>query len=314
MQRVFKQIALAAPSDVPVLITGESGTGKELVAQALHRHGLDPEKPFVPVCVPALNPSLVEAELFGHRKGAFTGAESDRVGLLEEAQGGTVFLDEIGEVPLGLQVKLLRALEHGEVIRVGDSQPRRVNFRLVAATNRDLAGAIRAGEFREDLYYRLAVFPVELPALRERTEDIPSLAAHFLAGAGGRATEFTDDAIAELRSRRWAGNVRELRNVIERAALLARGDRIGPDLFPEPLPVEQADVTDPAERLREAVRQWAVDAGDEAIHEAFLAATEPELFRWAMEQSGNNRMAAAKLLGIHRATLRQKCRQYGMDS
>ena len=173
MQELFRSIALAAPTDVPVLITGESGTGKELVARAIHRHSRHRAGPFLPVCLAALSPGLVERELFGHVKGSFTGADHDRKGLLELAQGGTVLLDEVGDIPLPLQVKLLRAIEHREVTPVGDARPRRAEFRLVAATNRPLGELMAAGQFREDLFFRLSGFPIHIPPLRERPEDIP---------------------------------------------------------------------------------------------------------------------------------------------
>ena len=180
MQELFKKIALVAPTDVPVLITGESGTGKELVARAIHRHSGRRDGPFLPVCLAALSPGLVERELFGHLAGSFTGASQDRKGLLELANGGTVLLDEVGDIPPALQVKLLRAIEHREVTPVGDARPRPTDIRVIAATNRPLAELMAAGQFREDLYFRLSVFPIHIPPLRDRREDIPALAEHFL--------------------------------------------------------------------------------------------------------------------------------------
>ena len=180
MQALFKKIALVAPADVPVLITGESGTGKELVARAIHRHSGRRNGPFLPICVAALSPQLVEGEIFGHRKGAFTGATQDRKGLLELGSGGTVLLDEVGDIPFHLQVKLLRAIEHREVTPVGDARPRFTDIRLIAATNRPLGELMANGQFREDLFFRLSVFQIHLPPLRERREDIPALAQHFL--------------------------------------------------------------------------------------------------------------------------------------
>ena len=183
MQELYKSIALVAPTDVPVLITGESGTGKELVARAIHRHSARRDGPFLPISLAALNPSLVERELFGHVKGSFTGAVQDRKGLLELASGGTVLLDEIGDVSPSLQVKLLRAIEHREVTPVGDARPRFTDIRVIAATNRPLGSLMAAGEFREDLFFRLSVFQIHLPPLRQRRDDIPALADHFLRQA-----------------------------------------------------------------------------------------------------------------------------------
>ena len=180
MQELFKQIALVAPTDVPVLITGESGTGKELVARAIHRHSARRDRTFLPVCLAALSSGLIERELFGHLRGSFTGAVQDRKGLLELADGGTVLLDEIGDVPPAVQVKLLRAIEHREVTPVGDARPRPIDVRFLAATNRPLDELMAAGEFREDLFFRLSVFPIRVPPLRDRREDIPALASHFL--------------------------------------------------------------------------------------------------------------------------------------
>ena len=205
MQELFKSIALVAPTDVPVLITGESGTGKELVARAIHRHSGRRDGPFLPICLAALSPSLVERELFGHIKGSFTGAVQDRSGLLELASGGTVLLDEIGDVSPSLQVKLLRAIEHREVTPVGDARPRFTDIRVIAATNRPLSELMAAGEFREDLFFRLSVFQIHLPPLRERRDDIPALAEHFLRQArlaDVAANPLGGDVLRELRTRR----------------------------------------------------------------------------------------------------------------
>src|SRR4029078_11132345 len=220
-QWVCKRIALVAPRDSCVLITGESGTGKELVARAVHRHSLRKDRPFLPVHVAALNPNLVESELFGHVKGAFTGAAQARPGLLALADGGTVFLDELGDIPLPVQAKLLRVLEHQEVLPVGGSVPAKINVRVLAANHADLLKQWHAGQFRHDLYFRLNVFEVHLPALRDRPEDIAQLCEHFLRrfGTGSKLAEATVDY---LRSRTWPGNVRELRNALEHAAIVAR--------------------------------------------------------------------------------------------
>jgi DNA-binding NtrC family response regulator len=318
MQALFQRIALAAASDVPVLITGESGTGKELVARALHRYGSRRDGPFVPSCLPALSPGLVEAELFGHARGAFTGATQDRKGVLELAHGGTVLLDEIGDAPATLQVKLLRAIENREIAPVGDVRTRPVDIRVLAATNRPLPEMVAAGTFREDLYFRLAAFPIRVPSLRERLQDIPALAAHFLARIRGKSIEpkdLADEVIDALRSRPWPGNVRELRNAIEHASILARGGPIRVEHLP-------AVVASSAQRNRPdlavAVAGWAEaeaargdpDGPDGDLYARFLKQTEPALLRAALDRCGGNRAAAAQLLGIDRATLRQKLKRH----
>jgi two-component system nitrogen regulation response regulator GlnG len=328
MQAIFKQIALVAASDVPVLITGESGTGKELVAQAIHAHGRRRAAPFLPICLAALSPGVLESELFGHVRGAFTGADRDRQGLLELADGGTVLLDEIGDVPLPVQVKLLRAIEQREVTPVGQTRPRHSDFRVLAATNRRLAELVARGEFREDLYYRLGVFHIHLPPLRTRTDDIPLLAAHFLklATDDGASKRLSKAAIAELVSRPWRGNVRELRNAVERAAVVARGDEVEPEHFPPASPIlaSAAPSLDSQPtldtQLRRLTADWTAeqrlvpsDADPGDLYERFLRVTEPGLLKTILAQCGNNRAAAARILGIHRATLRQKLRDHGLD-
>ena len=230
MQPVFEQIAAVAGSEASVLLVGESGTGKELVARAIHWNGPRREAAFVAVNCAAIPDTLLESELFGHEKGAFTGAERKRRGLFTEASGGTLFLDEIADMSLALQAKLLRALQDKVVRPIGGNAELRLDVRVVSATNRDLGALVHEGTFREDLYYRLAVLPIRLPSLRERTEDIPLLAEHFLeraAGALGKRFEgFTEDASAWLVQQRWPGNVRQLENVVERAATLAKGPAI----------------------------------------------------------------------------------------
>ena len=233
MQSVFALIRQAAPGDVNVLITGESGTGKELVAKALHFNSHRADRPFVPINCAAVPASLLESELFGHVKGAFTGAVSSRRGLFREAHGGTLFLDEIGDMAPELQAKLLRAIEDRSVRPVGSDQATPLDVRIIAATNHDLPARIRAGQFRDDLYYRLAVIPIQLPALRERKEDIPLLAEHFLGRAiavsGKQVLGFTPETMTILLRHPWPGNVRELENVVERAVTLSAGGTIAPD-------------------------------------------------------------------------------------
>ncbi len=325
MQDLFKKIALVAPADVPVLITGESGTGKELVARAIHRHSRRNRGPFLPVCLAALNPSLVERELFGHLRGSFTGAGEDRKGLLELASGGTVLLDEIGDVPLALQVKLLRAIEHHEVTPVGDARPRITDIRIVAATNRPLAELMASGEFREDLFFRLSVFQIHVPPLRERREDIPALAEHFLRQARGGddgCPLLAEETLSELQKRTWVGNVRELRNTIEHAAIVARGREIRVAHLPPPsntgtpgpAPSLDRDVQNRiAEWVSQELRTAPGQTETHTLHERFLELAETPLMKTVLEQCGGNRAAAAQRLGIHRATLRQKLRNYGIE-
>lgn len=314
MQEVFKRIALVAPTDSPVLICGESGTGKELVARAIHRHSARASAPLVPVNLASLSPTLVESELFGHVKGAFTGATATRQGLLELANGATVFFDEASDIPLSVQVKLLRVLEQQEVTPVGDTRPTRTSFRVVAATNRDLRQQCAEGEFRQDLFFRLAVFEIHLPPLRERREDIPALSELFLqrmTGPNRPTPRILADTMRELCRRDWPGNVRELRNAIEHGALMARGGAIAVEHLPAATKLGDPLAADPAAALDSRVRSWAQQQLASAepsadLYERFLSATEPALFDAVLSATHQNRAQAAALLGIHRATLRKK--------
>ena len=315
MQAVFKRIALVAPHEACVLVTGESGTGKELVARAIHRHSPRRDRPFLPVHVAALNPSLVESELFGHVKGAFTGAVQSKPGLLALADGGTVFLDELADIPLPVQAKLLRVLEHQEVLPVGGNQPVPINVRILSATHADLARQVSAGQFRHDLFFRLNVFNVHLPALRDRIEDIPLLADHFLRRFGARPVSLPPETVAYLQSRPWPGNVRELRNALEHAAIVARGGPILPEHFPPPLSAVGPETTE--QRLHGLIREWVrerVQASGDAepanLYEALLHTMEPALLDEVLRQLGGNRLAAARWLGLARATLRKMIRRY----
>ncbi len=318
MQAVFKRIALVAPRDACVLVTGESGTGKELVARALHRYSARRDRPFLPVHVAALNPSLVESELFGHVKGAFTGAAEARPGLLALADGGTVFLDELADIPLPVQVKLLRVLEHGEVLPVGSNQPQRLDVRVLAATHQDLEAKVAAGEFRHDLFFRLNVFRIHLPPLRERREDVVPLAEHFLRRLGPSALPLPARTAQYLASQPWPGNVRELRNALEHAVIVARGGPLLPEHFPS-APGLAPPVVDPAARLADAVRAWleerirtAAPAAPADLYAELLRRVEPPLLEEVMRRLQGNRWVAAQWLGLNRATVRKKLGLYGL--
>jgi two-component system nitrogen regulation response regulator GlnG len=317
MQAVFRRIALVAPTQACVLVTGESGTGKELVARAVHAHSPRRDKPFLPVHVAALNPNLVESELFGHVKGAFTGAERSRPGLLALADGGTVFLDELADIPLPVQAKLLRVLERQEITPVGGAQATPVDVRIVSATHADLSAAVRDGRFRHDLFFRLHVYPIHLPPLRDRADDVALLADHFLRrfGVANAAAALPADTLAFLKNRPWPGNVRELRNALEHAAIEARGGPLRPEHFPAP--TEAVAGGGGADRLRSMVTEWtrdqarAADGAEPAeLYQELLDAVEPALLDEVLRQLGGNRLAAARWLGLARATVRKMIRKY----
>ncbi|MCA9084066.1 MAG: sigma-54-dependent Fis family transcriptional regulator [Planctomycetaceae bacterium] len=313
MQSVFRQIALAAQHDSPVLVTGESGTGKELVARAIHANSLRTGEAFIPVHLASLNPALLERELFGHAAGAYTGAASAQQGLIEQANHGTLFLDEIGEAGPDIQVKLLRTIESGEFYRVGDSQRRTSDFRLITATNRPLDWMLDESHFRPDLYYRIATIHIHLPALRDRRDDIPLLAKHFLATAGSVGTRrLSDAAVAELRQRTYRGNIRELRNTVLQAAMKP-GQIIDVDDLP-PAVAGTCDTTateDSTESLTRAAKAWAAENISEGGSGRMLDAVqlvESEVIAEVLRMCGGNKAEAARRLGIHRETLREKLR------
>ncbi len=317
MQQVFKRIALVAPHDACVLVTGESGTGKELVARAVHRYSSRRDRPFLPVHIAALNPNLVESELFGHARGAFTGAAQSRTGLLALANGGTVFLDEVGDIPLPVQVKLLRVLEHDEVTPVGAATPEPLDLRILAATNQDLQRCVAEGRFRHDLYFRLNVFQVHLPPLRERPEDVEPLAAHFLRRFRPSALPLLPETVRFLQSLSWFGNVRELRNALEHAAILARDGPLLPEHFPRFGSAHSGQT--PAEALASAVRTWLAqkvrDAGTtvpQGLYDELLRLIEPALLEDVMRRLKGNRWVAAQWLGLNRATVRKKLALHGL--
>ncbi len=299
MQKVFRLIQQAAPTQATVLIEGPSGTGKELVAHALHSLSQRANGPFVAVECAALNGNLLESELFGHEKGAFTDAVAKRIGRFEAADGGTIFLDEISEISPSTQVKLLRVLETRSFERLGSSETIKTDIRIIAACNRDLAQLVREGKFREDLYYRLAVIDIRLPALKERPGDIPLLVMRFLsefsAANGNRVTGITPAAMTLLESYDWPGNVRELRNAVERMVVLSPGGQIDVGDVPD-------HIRTPAEPIQSGLRPGT------------LGATERDRVLAVLEQAGGNHSRAAQMLGISRRTLYRKIGKYVTDS
>jgi transcriptional regulator with GAF, ATPase, and Fis domain len=311
MSRLFRLVENLQQSEVTILLTGESGTGKEVLARAIHAHSGRRNGPFLAVNCAALPGELLEAELFGHVRGAFTGAVRDRAGRFELAADGTLFLDEVGDLPIHLQVKLLRVLQEKSFERVGESKPRTSNARIIAATNKDLRRAVENGSFREDLYYRLRVFPVELPPLRDRREDIEPLAGFLLGRVGGRhgrALRFSPDALRALLAYPWPGNVRELENALEYAVTVAKGHTLVPeDLPPEVL----AGSANPGPRRSEEPRRQEPAREPWQRPEAAVSGETPRI-RAALEAHHWNRAAAASALGMSRTTLWRKMRELGL--
>jgi DNA-binding NtrC family response regulator len=317
MQEVYKAIGRVAPTDATVLIRGESGTGKELVARALYQHSLRADKPFLVINCVAIPETLLESELFGYEKGAFTGAVNRRVGKIEQAHGGTVFLDEIGDMPFSIQAKILRLLQERSIERLGGREPIPVDVRILAATNRDLEAALSAGAFREDLYFRLKVVTLWLPPLKERPEDIPLLADYFLArfarDMGFPNPGITPAAVAVLASCPWPGNVRELANILQKALIFSRGYPIQADDLALLLSGETGSRPGEEAPAQEAMRRWLRQkllAGGDGLFDGLMDQFAALLISEALELAGGNRSRAAKLLGISRPTLLARIDRY----
>jgi len=303
MQEIFTTIERVGPTRATVLLTGESGVGKDLIARAIHFHSPRKDRPLVKINCTAIPENLMESELFGYEKGAFTGAQTSKPGKFEQADTGTVFLDEIGDVPAAIQVKLLRVLQEREFERLGSNTTRHIDVRLVAATNQDLRAALEQGTFREDLYYRLNVVPINIPPLRERKQDIPFLANHFLTklapDTGSQVESITDAAMEKLLAYHWPGNVRELENVIERSLVMAGG--------------KQLDVGDI--KLESAPRPRAQSEGTGFLPPGMsLDEYEQEIIREALKRADGNKSQAARLLGLTRNALRYRLTQMGLES
>ena len=323
MQAVYRMITRVLRNDLTVLILGESGTGKELVAEAIHQLGNRGSGPFVAVNTAAIPHDLIESELFGHEKGAFTGAVGRHIGKFEQAGGGTLFLDDIGDMPVEAQTRLLRALQSGRIRRVGGADEIQLDCRIIAATNRNLLPLIATGQFREDLYYRLAVVPIELPPLRDRADDIEALSRHFLATAAneGLPRRYLTPAAAALLARQpWRGNVRELRNLIYRLALMARDEAIDVAAIEPLLTSDTVDGARTGEANRSggdiasALGQWLAthSLAHGQLYDDALAAFERPLFLHVLGQTGGNQLRAAQILGINRNTLRKRLSDLGI--
>ena len=302
MRELYGVVERVSRTDVSVLLLGESGTGKELVAKSIHQNGARRDRPFVTIDCGAIPEPLLESELFGHRKGAFTGAIADKRGLFEEAQGGTVFLDEIGEMPLNLQVKLLRVLQEGQFMRLGDNTPRQVDMRVIAATNRDLARMVEDGTFREDLYFRINIVPIKLPPLLERREDIPLLVNHFLEEASRRYGQsqprLSKDVYSYFHQYPWPGNIRELKNTIERLLVLSDDEEITAD-----------DLPDEIKHVRAVAGSLSFSLPEDGID---LEEVEKEIIRQALEKNGHNQSRTAKYLNITRNTLIYRMQKFNL--
>jgi nitrogen regulation protein NR(I) len=319
MQLIYKEIGRVAPANVPVLIRGETGTGKELIARAIYQHSPRAEKPFITINCAAVPEALLESELFGHERGAFTGAETQRIGRFEQASGGTIFLDEIAELSVNTQAKLLRVLQEQKIQRLGGKATLPIDVRILAATHQNLENGITAGSFREDLFYRLNVVTIRLPPLRERAEDIPALVQYFFnkysAELGMSAPAISPDALARLQQQAWPGNIRELENVVRRLMLASREFAINVELMAEVLSEERALSSSPKRPLQEWIAELLRDAKEgkvQNISEIVQAVSERELFAQAIQLANGNQSLAARWLGVSRLTMREKLQHYDL--
>lgn len=320
MQDIYKSIGRVSPTDATVLVRGESGTGKELVARAIYQHSLRADKPFLVINCVAIPENLLESELFGYEKGAFTGAAHRRVGKMEQANGGTIFLDEIGDMPFSIQAKILRLLQEKSIERLGGRETIPVDVRIIAATNRDLEAALEEGRFREDLYYRLKVVTILLPPLRNREDDIPLLTEYFLSRysheSGMDNHGITNEAIAQLSGYHWPGNVRELGNTMQKALIFNRGGPIGPSDIRQAISGKDSYSEIGAQGNNDVMRQWVREALaselSENMFDSCIDKFASMLISEALKITGGNRSKAARLLGLSRPTLHSKIEKYNL--
>ncbi|MGA1846644.1 sigma-54-dependent transcriptional regulator [Deferribacter abyssi] len=320
MLEIYKLIGKVSTSNINILITGETGTGKEVIARLIHKRSIRANKPFVAINMAAIPQELIESELFGHVKGAFTGANNDKAGKFEEANHGTIFLDEISEMDMNLQVKLLRVLQEREITRLGSNKPIKLDVRVIAATNKNLDELIEKGKFREDLYYRLNVINIELPPLRERKEDIPILVSYFLQKyeyIKNRQLSVSNRALEKLIAYHWPGNIRELENVIQHMIVQAGGDVIDISDMPEKILLKNSFSGNSIKKELYELAMKLISGEDRinghTVYEEYVKIVERPLIEAALEKTGNNKSAAAQLLGINRNTLRKKIKDYGIE-
>ncbi|MBW2030549.1 MAG: sigma-54-dependent Fis family transcriptional regulator [Deltaproteobacteria bacterium] len=320
MQEVYKAIGKVSPTDATVLIRGESGTGKELVARAIYQHSLRAEKPFLVINCVAIPETLLESELFGYERGAFTGATHRRIGKIEQANHGTIFLDEIGDMPFNIQAKILRLLQERSIERLGGRETIPVDVRIIASTNRDLESAMEQGRFREDLYYRLKVVTIWLPPLRERRGDVPLLVEYFLSRyareLGMDNPGITGETIEALENNTWPGNIRELENTVQKALIFSRGAPIGSQEIQQAISGRDLRVQESSGKQDQAIRQWVREALSsrpvENMFDSCMDRFADILIREALNLSGGNRSRATKMLGLSRPTLHAKIEKYGI--